>query len=77
MTPVIVVWKDAVDHGDGSERPTHKPHTQICIGWLLQYDDDGVSVAYEYNEITGAWRNEVFIPDSLIESVLELELFDD
>lgn len=66
---VVVHWDDAVDRGDGESTPVHKPARQICLGWLLQYDSAGVSIAYEYSEEDDRWRNETFIPSGMIVAI--------
>ena len=72
--PIVVVeWLDAVSHGDGDGQPRHKPARLRAIGWLLQYDDNGISIAYEYSEDDHSWRCEQFIPSSLIVNVDQLE----
>lgn len=72
----VVSWDDAVSHSDGSGRPQHKPARQITIGWLLQFDDVGVSIAYEYGEDDQSWREEQFIPAPLVRLVEYLDLVD-
>lgn len=65
----VVVWDDAVRHSDGSKSPVHQPERQTLVGWLLRYDTSGISVASEYNEEDGSWRDENFIPAGMIVSV--------
>jgi len=72
MTPVIITWLDAVNHGDGSGSPKHKPSKQTAIGFLLRYDDEGISYCSEYSTEDGSWRDEVFIRDQDILKVEEL-----
>jgi len=72
VTPVIITWLDAMNHGDGSGSPKHKPAKQVAIGWLLQYDEDGISYCSEYSTEDGSWRDEVFIRDQDILKVEEL-----
>lgn len=68
--PIVVVhWDDAVDRGDGDRAPRHEPARQVMVGWMLQYDEDGISIAYEYGEDGSDWRNEVFIPAGMIVQV--------
>ena len=75
--PVVVVhWLDAVDRGDGDHKPRHRPELQVCVGWLLRYDDDGISLAFEYTAGSAEWRNETFIPTGMIKSVEELHIKD-
>jgi len=71
MTPVIITWFDAINHGDGDGQPRHRPSKQVAIGFLLKYDDDGISYCSEYSE-DGSWRDEVFIRDQDIFKVEEL-----
>jgi hypothetical protein len=73
--PVVVVqWDDAVEYPDSDLKPRHIPVRLITVGWLLAYDDEGISIASEYSEDGSGWRNEVFIPVGMIDSVTELEL---
>ena len=72
MTPVIVTWLDSVDYGDGEGEPKHKATKQVAIGWLLKYDDDGISYCGEYSPYDNTWRNETFIRGEDILKVEEL-----
>jgi len=74
MRIVIVDWADAVSHSDGNTRPRHKYAHQRMVGWLLQYDDEGISIAYEYSPEDGSWREEQFIPGNMILKVEELDI---
>lgn len=71
MTPVVIRWLDAVNHGDGEGLPRHRPAAQQAIGWLLKYDSEGISYCSEYSEDDGSWRDEVFIRNADIISVHE------
>lgn len=70
----VVTWLDAVEHSDGSVAPRHAAATQITCGWLLRYDDKGVSIAFEYSDDDGSWRGEAFIPAGMIVSVYEISV---
>ena len=37
----------------------------ITVGWLLLYDDTGISLANERDE-SGGWRGHTFVPTGMI-----------
>lgn len=68
--PVAVVsWNDAVEHSDGADSARHSPAIQVTVGWLLQDDSAGVTLAFEYNEDDTGWRGEQFIPRGIIRAI--------
>ena len=69
---VVVTWHDAVQHSDGGGAPRHQAATQITVGWLLQNDDKGVSLAFEYSDDDGSWRDEAFVPAGMVIDVTEI-----
>jgi hypothetical protein len=73
VNPVIITWLDAVNHGDGESEPRHRPAKQVAIGWLLKQNKKGISYCSEYSD-DGSWRDEVFIRDADLVSVVELEI---
>lgn len=69
----IVEWMDACKYDDGSERPRHEAYRLLSVGWVLQYDDDGISLAEELSALNEhEWRYEHFIPAAMIVSVTYL-----
>ena len=39
----------------------HNPIKMITVGWLLRWDDVGISIANERDD-TGGWRGHTFVP---------------
>jgi hypothetical protein len=74
VTPVIITWLDAVNHGDGDSEPRHRPAKQVAIGWLLKQNNKGISYCSEYSEDDGSWRDEVFIRKADLVEVVELDV---
>lgn len=68
----VVVWDDSVQHSDGSGRAIHKPARQIRIGWMIEHDEAGITIASEYNHDDDTWRDEHFIPNGMIFSLTHL-----
>jgi hypothetical protein len=78
MTPTLVVveWWDAWADVDGfatihGVHQTHRPMLIQTIGWLLQDDDTGVSLANEQSTEDGqqTWRGRTFVPRGMVQSV--------
>ena len=69
---IILEWKDAhtsTDEFSFTElHERHKPWTITTVGWLLQNDEVGVSLA---NELTGTdtYRGHTFVLKSMVVSV--------
>lgn len=70
----IVVWDDSVQHQDGAGRAIHKPARQIRVGFMIEHDGAGITVASELNHDDDTWRDEHFIPNGMIVSLEKLEL---
>lgn len=69
---VLVIWLDAWVRADEPVSLTdvalsHKPTKVHTLGWLLQDDAIGVSLANE--EYDGTFRGRTFIPRAMIETV--------
>ena len=76
MQLVELVWTDAWADVDGfaSEHGisiTHKPMIIKTIGWLIQDDDVGVSIANECNTTTDGhtFRGRTFVPRKMVQSM--------
>lgn len=69
---VIVVWDDAVQHTDGGGRARHKPARLIRLGFMVEHTEEGITVVSELSHDDDTWRDEHFIPSSLIFSITEL-----
>lgn len=71
---VVVVWDDSQQHSDGAGRARHAPARLVRLGFLVEHDEHGVSVVSEYSNDDDSWRDEHFIPNSLIVSIEEVHL---
>lgn len=76
MPVYVVVWDDSVEHSDGAGRAVHKPARQVRVGWMVQHDGQGITVASEYSHDDGTWRGEHFIPNAMIVSITKLDMTD-
>lgn len=68
----VIVWDDSVQHSDGSGKARHIPARQVRIGWMIEHDEHGITVASEYNNDDDTWRDEHFIPCGMIVSITHL-----
>lgn len=69
----VVVWDDAVQHSDGGGRARHRPCRLIRVGFVVEHDGEGVTVVSELSNDDDSWRDEHFIPSSMIVSIEKLE----
>ena len=70
---VAVFWDDAhgsitVDVDSDDLGGLHEPVCMITLGWLLRWDDDGISIASERDD-TGGWRGHTFVPAGCVRDV--------
>ena len=73
---VAVEWDDA--HGSITDEVTpmtlsamHGPCVMVTVGWLLQLDDEGVSIANE-RQPDGSCRGHTFVPLGMVRSIRSL-----
>lgn len=75
MTPrlVVVTWHDA--HASAADEYEKAKHHQPCVmytvGWVVDRDETGISVACERYHENGTWhyRAPTFIPGPMIQKV--------
>lgn len=71
MLPVVVIeWNDAVLRNDLNDTSViwHKPLKLHSVGYLLQSDKDGVTFSTDYDPNGKTYREQSFIPRSIIVS---------
>jgi len=73
---VLVTWDDAWTDTDGfatlhGVQQTHQPMAIQTIGWLLQDDTTGISLANEQSAEDGhpTYRGRTFIPRAMVRTV--------
>ena len=73
-TPVIITWKDAVDHSDEVTMDTLqvKEVHYDTIGFFLSYKDIYVILAYNKEDDNKTYKGTAMIPCSLITDIRRL-----
>ena len=70
---VMVTWHDAHSSAaaDFDAATHHRPCVMHTVGWLVQKDDAGVTVACERYEEGGDWqyRAPTFIPLAMVQKI--------
>jgi hypothetical protein len=73
---VLVEWNDAWSDSEPVTEDgiasSHKPMVVRTLGWVLQHDEVGISLANEFYE--GHWRGRTFILGVMIKSVTPYKL---
>ena len=78
---VLVLWDDAWADTDGFATmhgiaQTHHPMKIQTIGWLLQDDNTGISLANERSSENGTetFRGRTFVPRAMVKSVTPFKM---
>ena len=78
---VLVSWDDAWGDTDGFAtlhgiQQTHHPMLVQTLGWLLQDDATGISIANEQSTADGqpTYRGRTFIPRAMVQSVTPFKM---
>jgi hypothetical protein len=78
---VLVTWKDAWQDQENFNTAhgiavTHAPMRVETLGWIIQDDDEGVSVVNERSTQDGSdvFRGRTFVPRGMIQSVVPYTL---
>ncbi len=70
---VLVTWNDAQAGGaeDYDKARHHKPSVMQTLGWLMDQDDTGISIACERYHENGKdyFRGSTFVPSGMVISV--------